>query len=45
MTDEEKRAVRNETIDEIVTELQRFTWAFGADTVNSFAVFIKGLKE
>jgi hypothetical protein len=45
MTDEEKRAVRNETLDEVVTELQRFTFAFGVDTVDSFVVFIKGLKE
>jgi hypothetical protein len=39
------KRVRNETIDEIADELQRFTWAFGGDTVSSFVVFIKGMKE
>ena len=39
------KQVRNETLDEVVTELQRFTFAFGVDTVDSFAIFIKGLKE
>ena len=39
------KRVRNETIDEVADELQRFTWAFGADTVSSFVVFIKGMKE
>ena len=37
--------VRNETIDEVADELEKFRWAFGGDTVNSFVVFVKGLKE
>lgn len=39
------KRVRNETIDEIVAEIEKFRWAFGIDTVQSFTVFIKGLKE
>lgn len=45
MSESEKREIRNETIDEIITELQKFTFAFGADTVDSFVIFIKGLKD
>lgn len=37
--------VRNEAIDEVADELEKFRWAFGGDTVNSFVIFIKGLKE
>lgn len=37
--------VRNEAIDEVADELEKFRWAFGGDTVNSFVVFVKGLKE
>jgi hypothetical protein len=36
---------RNEVIEEIAAELERFTFAFGADTVASFTVFIRGLKD
>ena len=38
-------AVRNETIDEVAAELEKFRWAFGGDTVDSFVIFVKGLKE
>jgi len=37
--------VRNETIDEVAAELEKFRWAFGGDTVNSFVIFVKGLKD
>lgn len=37
--------VRNETIDEVADELEKFRWAFGGDTVNSFVIFVKGLKD
>jgi hypothetical protein len=40
-----KQNIRNETIDEIIRELEKFTFAFGADTVSSFVVFIKGMKD
>jgi hypothetical protein len=39
------KQVRNETLDEVATEIEKFRWAFGGDTVDSFTVFIKGLKE
>lgn len=45
MTDEEKKAHRNEVLDEVARELEKFTFAFGADTVDSFVIFIKGLKD
>lgn len=45
MSESEKREIRNETIDEIIQELEKFTFAFGADTVDSFVVFIRGFKE
>ena len=37
--------VRNATIDEIADSLARFKGAFGEDTVDSFAVWIRGLKR
>lgn len=45
MDDTEKREIRNATIDEVVEALKQFTFAFGADTVDSFVIFIKGLKD
>lgn len=36
---------RNDVIEEVATELERFTFAFGVDTVASFTVFIRGLKD
>ena len=45
MSESEKREIRNETIDEIIQELEKFTFAFGADTVDGFVVFIRGFKE
>jgi hypothetical protein len=37
--------VRNETLDEVARELERLTIAFGVDTVHSFMVLIKDMKE
>jgi hypothetical protein len=37
--------VRNETIDEVAEELEKFRWAFGGDTVDSFVIFVRGLKN
>lgn len=45
MTDDEKKEHRNQVIDEVVRELEKFTFAFGKDTIDSFTVFIKGLKD
>ena len=39
------KQVRNETIDEVAAELEKFCWVFGGDTVDSFVKFVKGLKE
>lgn len=37
--------VRNETIEEIAKEIEtKFFLPFGKDTVQSFAIFIRGLK-
>ena len=36
--------VRDETISEVVRALDKFRGAFGDDTVDSFAIFIRGLK-
>jgi hypothetical protein len=43
--DYELPVTRNEVIEEIATELERFTFAFGVDTVASFTAFIRGLKS
>lgn len=37
--------VRNATIDEVVEALKHFRGAFGEDTVDSFAIYIRGLKR
>lgn len=36
---------RNEVLEEVAVEIERFTFAFGVDTVNSFAAFVRGMKE
>ena len=37
---------RNEVIEEVAKELEtRFTGPFGRDTVQSFAVFVRGMKK
>jgi patatin-like phospholipase/acyl hydrolase len=40
-----KTMVRNTTIDEIADALARFQGAFGEDTIDSFAIYIRGLKR
>ena len=35
--------MRNDVIEEVAKEIERFT-AFGQDTVQSFAVYIRGMK-
>lgn len=37
--------IRNATIEEIAQAVEEFRWAFGADTVSSFTIFIRGLKD
>lgn len=36
---------RNKTIEEVAREIEQFTFAFGVDTVDSFASFVRGLKD
>jgi hypothetical protein len=37
--------LRNGVIEEVAREIEKFTTPFGKDTVNSFAVYIRGLKK
>jgi hypothetical protein len=36
---------RNDVLEEVVTEMERFTFAFGADTVASFTAFVRSMKS
>jgi hypothetical protein len=36
---------RNNAIEEVAQALEQFRWAFGGDTVTSFTIFIRGLKD
>jgi hypothetical protein len=36
---------RNEVLEEVAQEIENFTFAFGVDTVQSFAAFVRGMKE
>ena len=36
---------RNEVIEEVAREIDKFAGAFGRDTVQSFAAFVRGLKK
>lgn len=36
---------RNEVIEEIAKELDKFAGAFGRDTVQSFAAYVRGMKK
>ena len=36
---------RNDVLEEVALEIERFTFAFGVDTVHSFAAFVRGMKE
>jgi hypothetical protein len=36
---------RNEVIEEVAKEIDQFTEAFGRDTVQSFAAFVRGMKK
>ena len=36
---------RNEVIEEVAKEIDQFTGAFGRDTVQSFAAFVRGMKK
>ena len=36
---------RNLVIEEICESLEQFKFAFGQDTIDSFTIFIRGLKD
>ena len=36
---------RNEVIEEVARELDKFAGAFGRDTVQSFAAFVRNMKK
>jgi broad-specificity NMP kinase len=37
--------IRNETLDEVAHEFERLAIAFGVDTVHSFMIFVREMKE
>lgn len=41
----EKLQSRNEVIEEIATEIEQLAFAFGVDTAQSFAAFVRGMKS
>lgn len=36
---------RNDVLEEVAVEMERFTFAFGVDTVSSFAAFVRSMKD
>ena len=40
-----KSPSRNDVLEEVAKEMERFTFAFGVDTVASFTAFVRGMKE
>jgi len=36
---------RNSVLEEVALEIERFTFAFGVDTVQSFASFVRSMKD
>lgn len=43
--EQEVAQARNNAIEEVASELEKFTFAFGVDTVQSFAAFVRALKS
>lgn len=43
--EELEKEFRNEVLEEVAQEIEKFTFAFGVDTVQSFAVFVRSMKE
>ena len=37
--------IRNETLDEVAAEIEKLAIAFGVDTVHSFMIFVREMKE
>lgn len=36
---------RNDVIEEVAKEIEKFTFPFGVNTVDSFAAFVRGMKQ
>ena len=36
---------RNDVLEEVAHEIESFTFAFGVDTVQSFAAFVRSMKD
>lgn len=43
--DDDIMCYRNDVIEEVAARIEGFTSAFGVDTVQSFAVFVRGMKR
>ena len=35
---------RDDVLEEVAQQIEQFTFAFGVDTVHSFAAFVRGMK-
>jgi len=35
---------RDDVLEEVAQQIEQFTFAFGVDTVQSFAAFVRGMK-
>ena len=40
-----RKQVRNETIEEIARAIEKFAFPFGRTTVDSFAAYVRGMKQ
>ena len=40
-----ENTARNDVIEEVAREIDKFAGAFGRDTVQSFAAFVRGMKK
>ena len=43
--DDDIMCYRNDVIEEVAACIEQFTFAFGVDTVHSFAAFVRGMKR
>lgn len=43
--DDDTMCYRNDVIEEVAACIEQFTFAFGVDTVHSFAAFVRGMKR
>lgn len=43
--DDDVMCYRNDVIEEVARAIEKFSVPFGSDTVNSFAVYVRGMKR